>query len=45
MADEKALQLEGLFHELDKIQRQQSALKHAISNDKAIIIHPRREVG
>ena len=44
MTDTKALQLDTLIAELDRIQNQQEALKDAIENDKAIVIHPRREV-
>ena len=44
MSELKAIQLDSLLDELDRIKNQQVALQDAISNDKAIVIHPRREV-
>lgn len=44
MTELKAIQLDSLLAELDRIKGQQVALKNAIDNDMAIVIHPRREV-
>ena len=44
MTELKAIQLDSLLDELNRIQGQQVALQDAIENDKAIVIHPRREV-
>lgn len=44
MSELKAIQLDSLLDELDRIKNQQLALQDAIENDKSIVIHPRREV-
>ncbi|BDA41180.1 hypothetical protein COCOBI_01-8350 [Coccomyxa sp. Obi] len=43
MSELKAIRLDSLLDELDRIKHQQVALQDAIENDKAIVIHPRRE--